>query len=794
MTDAGDQFDLIVTCAFGLEAVLVRELAKLGYEGRTVSTGRVHFRGDALALARANIWLRTAGRVLIPVAEIPAADFEQLFEGVKAIDWAQWIAPTDQFPVNGRSVRSKLTSVPAVQRATKKAIVEALFKQHGVDLLPETGAKVVVEVSILNDKATLTIDTTGDGMHRRGYRTLVGEAGMKESLAAGLVLLSPWNRDRPLVDPFCGTGTIAIEAAMIGRNIAPGLKRKFAAEDWDRIPAEAWIEARKEAEAAILPPLPIKIHASDIDDRALWMANQHAKAAGVDGDVHFLRRDFKDIASKREYGCIITNPPFGERIGEAEEIERLYATFPVVLRGLPTWSFFIITSRGDFEEIIGQPATRRRKLFSAQIECTYYQFLGPKPPSMRKDRQADAPGQQDGPLPDSRAESRAEVQADAPNEVPAGAPAESDAAIEPVLESWEGAEPAPSRHERAGRDAEGEVTGGFAPPPPEEAGQVFGGLRVRDAREIEQFRATLTNNVRHLRRYPSRGITCYRVYEKDSPDVPLVIDRYEDHAHVFEYERGHSRTPAQQVDWEDRCRDVIAEVLQIPPGHVSMKMRARQRGLTQHEKMDESGETFVVHEGGLKFLINLRDYADTGLFLDHRLTRQMVREQASGKRMLNLFGYTGSFSVYAAAGGASSTTTVDLSNTYLEWTRRNLDLNGFRSGGQVLHRTLRSDIREFLTQHPAGQHYDLAVVDPPTYSNSKSTEDDWDVQRDHVGLIRATAALMSPGGLIYFSNNFRRFKLDEEALAGIECREISSKTVPPEYRNKRIHRCWMLRV
>lgn len=755
MTGSADQFDLIATCAFGLEAVLVRELEKLGYPAHTSSTGRVHFKGDALALARANIWLRTAGRILIPVAEIPAADFEQLFEGVKAIDWAKWIAPTDQFPVNGRSVRSKLTSVPAVQRATKKAIVEALFKQHGVTELPETGARVVVEVSILNDRATLTIDTSGDGLHKRGYRTMVGEAGMKESLAAGLVLLSAWNKDRPLVDPFCGTGTIAIEAAMIGRNIAPGLKRKFDAEEWDVIPAEAWLQAREEATAAIGPPVPIKIHASDIDDRALWMANQHAKAAGVDGDVHFLRRDFKDIASKREYGCIITNPPFGERIGEAEDVERLYRLFPVVLRGLPTWSFFIITARQDFESIIGQPATRRRKLFSAQIECTYFQFLGPKPPAMWK---TPAEGQ----TPEAAAP---EVGTEADVLEDAGSVAVESPA---------------TRVDRPARP---------------EAGPVFGGLRERDIREIEQFRATLTNNVRHLRRYPTKfGVTCYRVYEKDSPDVPLVVDRYEDRAHVFEYEREHSRTVAQQADWEDRCHQVIADVLQIPHKHVYMKMRARQRGLTQHEKLDESGETFVVHEGGLKFLVNLRDYTDTGLFLDHRLTRAMVREQSAGKRLLNLFCYTGSFSVYAADGGAVATTSVDLSNTYLDWTRRNLELNNFRSTADRVHRTVRSDIREFLAQHPRGAHYDLAVVDPPTFSNSKSTDDDWDVQRDHVDLLNGVIDLMEPGGLIYFSNNFRRFKLDEASLRGVEIREITKKTIPPEYRNERIHRCWTLRV
>lgn len=286
------------------------------------------------------------------------------------------------------------------------------------------------------------------------------------------------------------------------------------------------------------------------------------------------------------------------------------------------------------------------------------------------------------------------------------------------------------------------------------------------------------------------------MYERDCPDVPLIVDIYEERAHVVEYEREHSRTPAQQADWWDRVRAIAGEVLSIAPAFVYTKEKHRQRGLTQHEKKEESGEAFLVQEGGLRFEVNLRDYVDTGLFLDHRLTRKMVMDQAKDKRFLNLFCYTGSFTVYAAAGGAKSTVSVDLSNTYLDWAERNLRHNSLE--GQQ-HTFLRDDVLTFLERHPrphAGHGYDLAVVDPPTFSNSKSTEMDWEVAQTHPVLLRLLVPLMNPGGVIYFSTNYRRFKLDEGVCAelGLQVREISRQTVPPEYRNERIHRCWRMVV
>lgn len=374
------RLDLVATSTFGLEAVVARELEALGYATRTTQTGRVEFTGDEAAIARSNLRLRTADRVFVKVAEFPAADFDALFESVLELPWEEWVGPHDAFPVSGRSVRSTLSSVPAVQRTVKKAIVERLLAAHGVRQLPETGVLVPIEVALLKDTATLLLDTSGAGLHKRGYRDLVGAAPLRETLAAALVDLSFWKRGKPLADPFCGSGTIAIEAAMAGRRIAPGLLRTFAAEDWPFLDEEIWTRAHEEARDLELPDLGgDRVLATDIDEAALSLARRHAERAGVAADIHFQRQPFSALASSREYGCIVTNPPYGVRLEEDEDVRRLYESMRDVFERLPTWSFFVLTPWRDFERIVGRKADRRRKLYNAQIECTYYQFHGPRP-------------------------------------------------------------------------------------------------------------------------------------------------------------------------------------------------------------------------------------------------------------------------------------------------------------------------------------------------------------------------------------------------------------------------------
>lgn len=749
--DAAGELDLIVTAAAGTEAVVKRELAALGYTARTVTPGRLLFRGDEAAICRTNLWLRAGERVLIQLGTFPATDFGVLFDATAALSSERWLPRDAEFPVSGRSHHSQLSSVPACQKIVKRAIVERLRTAHHVEQLPETGPRGAIEISIRDDVASLTLDTTGVGLHKRGYRRLVGEAQLRETLAAVLVQLSYWRPGRVLVDPFCGTGTIPIEAALIGRNIAPGLRRDFAAEAWPAFDPRIWQQAREEARDAIRPPLTERLLGYDINDEALSLARYHAEQAGVADDIHWQQRSFNELRAKAEYGCIITNPPYGERLGDDAEIEQLYRTFPLVLRRLPTWSHYILSSRPDLEQLVGQSADRRRKLYNGPLECTYYQFHGPRPP-----REGELPKKVD-------------------------AVADADEQPTDEQDESEGPEVQPT-HEvpdvRSERPAKPTI------------GPAFGGLKEESARQAEEFANRLRNRARHFRRWPTkRGITCYRLYERDVPDVPLIVDRYENALHIAEFARPHDRSLAQHADWLDLMARTAAKVLEVPRDLVFVKHRDRQRGDGQYQRVDERQARFTVSENGLKFIVNLSDYVDTGLFLDHRVTRQMVREASAGKRFLNLFAYTGSFSAYAAAGGASTTTTVDKSATYVDWARENLKLNGF--GGEV-HRVVRSDIREFFDRLSPRDEWDLAVVDPPTFSNTKGAEDDWDVQRDHGPMLQHLAHHIAPDGVVFFSTNFRRFKLDEAALGDYSIREISRQTIPEDFRNERIHKCWRL--
>src|SRR3954468_20864685 len=382
-------YELIATAASGTEAIVKRELAALGYTARTTTPGRLLFRGDAAAICRTNLWLRVAERILIRMGAFPAADFDALFEGTMALPWEQWLPRQAEFPVQGRSYRSQLSSVPACQRSVKRAVVERLRKAHGAETLPETGALFPIEISLRDDLATLTLDTTDIGLHKRGYRPLVGEAQLRETLAAALVQLGFWRPGRVLADPFCGTGTIPIEAALIGRNIAPGINRPFACESWPTFDAEQWALARENARDAVRPALTERLLAYDINAETLSLARYHAQQAGVADDIHWQQRPFSELRAKAEYGCIIPNPPYGERMGDDREIVELYRTFPIVLRRLPTWSHYILSARPDLEDIVGQRATRRRKLYNGSIECTYYQFHGPRPPRGIRERSAD---------------------------------------------------------------------------------------------------------------------------------------------------------------------------------------------------------------------------------------------------------------------------------------------------------------------------------------------------------------------------------------------------------------------
>jgi len=372
------EYIIIATAAFGLESIVVRELKGLGYEDFTVENGRVSFKGDERDIARCNIWLRTADRVLIEVARFGAIDFEELFQGTLKVPWENIIPDDGKMHITGKTVRSKLFSLSACQSVVKKAVVEAMKRKYGPSEFPETGPVYKIEVSLLKDMASLTIDTTGPGLHKRGYRQDAGEAPLRETLAAGIVLLSGWKPDRILADPLCGSGTIAIEAALIGKNIAPGLKRSFVSETWWQIPEQIWSSARDEAREQI-NDVSFQILASDSDALVLRKARRNAERAGVSDLIAFQKLSVEEFRSRIKYGYIICNPPYGERLSEEAEVKQLYKTMGEIYAQLDMWSFFILTAHAGFQQSFGKKAARNRKLYNGMLQCYLYEYFGPKP-------------------------------------------------------------------------------------------------------------------------------------------------------------------------------------------------------------------------------------------------------------------------------------------------------------------------------------------------------------------------------------------------------------------------------
>lgn len=373
-------YTLIATAAMGLEAIVAKEVKELGYECQ-VDNGKVIFKGDETAIARANMWLRTADRIKILVGDFNAYSFDELFENTKKLPWENFLPVDAEFPVQGKSVKSKLYSVPDCQAIVKKAIVERLRTAYKrTSWLDETGPLFKIEVAIHKDVASITLDTSGQGLHKRGYRIGQGEAPLKETLAAALIQLTTWNPDRPFVDPFCGSGTIPIEAALIGQNIAPGFNREFLSENWPMMPAEVWEKTRLEAEDLANYDQPLEILGTDIDHRMIEVSKENAMEAGLGDLVKFKQMQVRDFTSELEYGIIVGNPPYGERLGERKEVERMYQEMGKAFEKLDTWSVYMMTSHENFEQCYGKQATKKRKLFNGFIRTDYYQYFGPRPP------------------------------------------------------------------------------------------------------------------------------------------------------------------------------------------------------------------------------------------------------------------------------------------------------------------------------------------------------------------------------------------------------------------------------
>ncbi|MBL0928114.1 MAG: class I SAM-dependent methyltransferase [Phycisphaerales bacterium] len=761
-------FDLIATTRSGLEAVVSRELSAMGHEPRTLSVGRVLFRGDDAALARANLCLRAAESVHLRLAHFPARDFDELFRGVRALSWETWIARGFRFPVSGRSLRSQLSSVPACQAVVKKAIVERLRSAWGVSspALEETGDEVAVEVSLLEDQATVALNTSGPGLQRRGYRTLVGQAQLKETLAAALVMLSHWRPERELIDPFCGTGTIPIEAAMIARRIAPGRGRRFAAERWPAIGERPFRAARDEARAQELPAAPARIIATDIDEQQLELARHHARLAGVEGSIHFQRRDFADLASKADYGCVVTNPPYGEQLGDRREAEAIARAMPAVFARLPTWSFAVLTALEGFEKLIGREADRRRKLHVGKMEVTYYQFDGPPPPrhhSPAEEAMAEPP-QADRPAPEPPAEPQEPAPAAAPEpraqpRTPARAPAAAFAA-------------SPARWER----------------------------------QREVFANFLAKRARHFRKWASRGVPCYRLYDHDIPEVPLIVEKWGDHLYGEELAGPPSNPGPQPEPWLRAMFEAAAAAAETDPARVIVRPLGREpRRLTRREPL-AAANAFEAHELGLRYRIDLTDLAGAALPLDRRGVREEVRRLAAGRRVLCLFARGGGSAVSASAAetvgegvgmGSPRVTLVDPSDAALYWAARNAELNGV---GERLT-TRRADPRAFLAD-PVGAGeagaFDLIVFEPPAlWPEGLPNQTSYSTRVAQAAVAAACLPRLAVGGLLLMVSDDAAFDLAQFPVTlpsggPAPVRETTRRTTPEDFRARPPHRSWRI--
>ncbi|ACS85446.1 bifunctional 23S rRNA (guanine(2069)-N(7))-methyltransferase RlmK/23S rRNA (guanine(2445)-N(2))-methyltransferase RlmL [Musicola paradisiaca] len=695
---------LFASTARGLEELLKSELEALGAQDCTVVQGGVHFQGDDRLLYQALMWSRLASRILLPLKEFKVYSDLDLYLGVQSVDWPTVFDVRSTFAVSFTGTNEDIRNSQYGALKVKDAIVDSFSRKVGQR--PDVARQqpdIRVNVFLNKEKATLALDLSGEGLHLRGYREMAGQAPLKETLAAAIVLRSGWKAGTPMVDPMCGSGTLLIEAAMMASDRAPGLTRQhwgFLA--WSRHQPELWqslvAEAQQRARAG-LPATTSRFFGSDIDGRVIDIARANARRAGVDSLIRF---DVQDAARLQNplpagpVGTVLSNPPYGERL---ESEPALIALHNLLGRKMKSafggWQLSLFSASPALLDSLQLRADRQFKAKNGPLDCVQKNYrLSEK---------------------------------------------SSDAA----------------------------------------------------APLAEDFANRLKKNLRKLEKWASQqGIECYRLYDADLPEYNVAVDRYGSRVVIQEY------APPKSVDEQkarQRLFDVInatIAVLNVPANQLVLKTRERQKGKNQYEKLAEKGEFLQVREFDAHLWVNLTDYLDTGLFLDHRIARRMLGEMSQDKDFLNLFAYTGTASVHAGLGGARSTTTVDLSRTYLEWAEKNLRLNGL-TGRQ--HRLIHADCLAWMRD--TREQFDLIFIDPPTFSNSKRMDATFDVQRDHLALMKDLKRILRPGGTIMFSNNKRGFQMDQNGLAalGLTAQEITARTLSQDFaRNRQIHNCWLL--
>ncbi|TQV81574.1 bifunctional 23S rRNA (guanine(2069)-N(7))-methyltransferase RlmK/23S rRNA (guanine(2445)-N(2))-methyltransferase RlmL [Aliikangiella coralliicola] len=715
----------IATCAKGLEYLLVDELVALGTNNVKEGLSQVSFECDWQGVYQVLMWSRLASRVFYPIASFDAEDDEVLYQQASIIDWSQHINPKKTFLVNSQSFRSRLSHTQFISQRVKDAIVDyfrdAEEQRPCVDF---EEPDVVVHCRIRRDKVNLSIDLAGNGLHRRGYRAEGGGAPIKENLAAALLTRAGWpHASGVLFDPMCGSGTFLIEGAMMALDIAPGLYREYLGLfGWQQFNQKIWEQVKQEAEQRKQQGLQkgeIDIFGSDINPKSVRNAQTNAAIAGLDDFIKIRIAGIDQIA-QFEYpdnGVLVVNPPYSERLGEYNQVKKLYHELGEVLKShLKGWDASVLSPDKDFGHALGIRAKKIYKFNNGSIPCELLNFE----------------------LTESNFIQRV-----------------SDDSVETDFKS--------KLSEQA----------------------------LQLCNRIEKKRDKLK---RFLKK---EGITCYRIYDADLPEYNAAIDVYEERLHIQEYRAPKSIDETIALRRLKEIERVAAGVFQIPRSQVFTKQRRRQKGDWQYTSQNEKPHSNAdsdnfkqVNESGRKFWVNLSDYLDTGLFLDHRKTRQLVAQKSAGKTLLNLFCYTASVSVYAATAGAKSTVNVDMSRTYLDWAKRNFSLNKIKFDR---HEFIRSNCMDWLKEAiEDGLKFDLIFLDPPTFSNSKKMSSHFDIQTDHCELIEQCGSLLSEGGELVFSNNFQKFEMEFEGNEQFSLTEITTKTHSQDFARNNLHRSWLI--
>ncbi len=714
MMEKNIQYSIKASCAAGLEELVGQEAKDLGGSDLDHARGLVSWKGNLEAAYRMCLWSRYASRVFLTLAEFSAPNEDALYEGALQVDWGRHMDVGTTFAVDCALHQSAIQHSGFAALRVKDAVVDQFREKcNERPSVSVVRPGIRIRASVYKDHATISLDLSGESLHRRGYRKEGGSlAPLKESLAAAIVALSGWTVDTSkevvFLDPMCGSGTILIEAALIFGDAAPGLSRSyFGFSGWKAHDQTLWDSLVDEAiareEAGLEREWPLML-GYDADPRAVAVARSNIENACYEDKIIIKQSQLTNLHRPAAKGIMVVNPPYGERLSETDQAEQLHrALGRISKQELNNWQIGVFTSNPDFGDRMGIKWDRTHRLYNGSINCRL--FCG----TVHSD---DVPDFQ-----------------------------------------WE-----------------------LTPEKGPDEGIEFGN-RLRK------------NSKKFLKWAKRDGVRCFRVYDRDLPEFNVSVDLYEKWIQVQEYAAPDT---VDEKAAQRRFQQVLHQVRHlfgVRRDRVFLKIRRKQKGKAQYQKQATRKKMHTVREGDCLLLVNFTDYLDTGIFLDHRNIRLKIGQQAKGKRFLNLFAYTGTATVHAAVGGAESTTTVDLSATYLNWARMNLALNGF---GGLAHETVQMDCLKWLEEDR--KEYDLIFVDPPTFSNTKKERRVFDVQRDHRHLIEKSMDRLAEGGVLIFSTNFRRFQMDESIDRYYAIRNISGDSIPLDFaRNSRIHHCWEIR-